>query len=255
MDNKIYLIEYKNNIIGTYLDYNLAELFIHSCFQNNFMEDNVKILTFQMNSCLYISSIYIDKKTKFTDIKKSQFHHKYKIRHKSKILDNTEQFENSDDTNKSKQILDYNDSDSEFLSDHTSRSSTETNNNFLNILNKKIELKHQLNLINFNKEKLEEAKQVYNIDIQLFLKFKDLIKIDPNFIIPELFQDKFKLFMELETTNNLSFDSFIANYHKENLYSNFPINEYEANYIDNKIDSDKEEFEISKSKNIILSEN
>ena len=61
--------------------------------------------------------------------------------------------------------------------------------------------------------------------------------------------------MELETTNNLSFDSFIANYHKENLYSNFPINEYEANYIDNKIDSDKEEFEISKSKNIILSEN
>ena len=208
-----------------------------------------------MNSCLYISSIYIDKKTKFTDIKKSEFHHKYKIRHKSKILDNTEQFENSDDTNKSKQILDYNDSDSEFLSDHTSRSSTETNNNFLNILNKKIELKHQLNLINFNKEKLEEAKQVYNIDIQLFLKFKDLIKIDPNFIIPELFQDKFKLFMELETTNNLSFDSFIANYHKENLYSNFPINEYEANYIDNKIDSDKEEFEISKSKNIILSEN
>ena len=36
-----------------------------ACFQNNFMEDNVKILTFQMNSCLYISSIYIDKKTKF----------------------------------------------------------------------------------------------------------------------------------------------------------------------------------------------
>ena len=94
---------------------------------------------------------------------------------------------------------------------------------------------------------MEEARQVCNIDIQLFIKFKDLIKHDLNFIVPELFQDKFKLFTELETADNLFFDSFITNYHKNNLYSYFPLNDYEANYLNNKNDSDKEEFEISKS--------
>ena len=66
MNDKIYLIKYKDNIIGTYLKYKLAELFIYSCFQNNFLEDDIKILIYRANSCLYLSSIDI----KNTDIYK-----------------------------------------------------------------------------------------------------------------------------------------------------------------------------------------
>jgi hypothetical protein len=47
----IYLIEYKNNIIGTYNNYYLAELFILSCLQNNFIEDSALIHHYKKNSC------------------------------------------------------------------------------------------------------------------------------------------------------------------------------------------------------------
>jgi hypothetical protein len=47
----IYLIEYKNNIIGTYNNYYLAEMFILSCLQNNFIEDSALIHHYKKNSC------------------------------------------------------------------------------------------------------------------------------------------------------------------------------------------------------------
>ena len=47
----IYLIEYKNKIIGTYNNYYLAEIFILSCLQNNFIQDSALIHHYKKNSC------------------------------------------------------------------------------------------------------------------------------------------------------------------------------------------------------------
>ena len=47
----IFLIEYKNKIIGTYNNYYLAEIFILSCLQNNFIQDSALIHHYKKNSC------------------------------------------------------------------------------------------------------------------------------------------------------------------------------------------------------------
>ena len=47
----IFLIEYKNKIIGTYNNYYLAEMFILSCLQNNFIQDSALIHHYKKNSC------------------------------------------------------------------------------------------------------------------------------------------------------------------------------------------------------------
>ena len=47
----IFLIEYKNKIIGTYNNYYLAEMFILSCLQKNFIQDSALIHHYKKNSC------------------------------------------------------------------------------------------------------------------------------------------------------------------------------------------------------------
>ena len=51
-----YLIEYNDKIIGSYSDYNNAELFILSCYQNNLMTKDAYIHCYKMNSCYKVNS-------------------------------------------------------------------------------------------------------------------------------------------------------------------------------------------------------
>ena len=56
----IYLLEYKNNIIGAYTNYNLAEIFINSCKQNNFFDSDINIISFKENTCLKIKTTLVE---------------------------------------------------------------------------------------------------------------------------------------------------------------------------------------------------
>ena len=51
-----YLIEYNEKIIGSYSDYNNAELFILSCYQNNLMTKDAYIHCYKINSCYKVNT-------------------------------------------------------------------------------------------------------------------------------------------------------------------------------------------------------
>jgi hypothetical protein len=56
----IYLIEYKNSIIGAYNNYELAETFIASCMQHNFITDNINIVSYKTNTCFKLKTSTIE---------------------------------------------------------------------------------------------------------------------------------------------------------------------------------------------------
>jgi hypothetical protein len=74
------------------------------------------------------------------------------------------------------------------------------------------ELQNSLNLLRKQKEKLEENKRVYNVDLELYNRFKKLKVDDENFEIPEMFEEKYNVMSELESNNNLSWETFYENY-------------------------------------------
>ena len=76
------------------------------------------------------------------------------------------------------------------------------------LLKKKKEINHKLNLFKKEKEKIEESRNIYDSDIQLYNKFKDLLKHNDNFKIPELFQQKYVIFDDLTQKNKLSWENF-----------------------------------------------
>jgi len=96
-------------------------------------------------------------------------------------------------------------------------------NNINEISQKKIDIQHELNLIKYNKKKLEEKQTEYNSDYKLYNKFKELKKSVINFEIPELFINKYNLFEKLENENRCTFENF--------------NNEYNPSVIETKFDS------------------
>tara|TARA_B100000768_G_scaffold156636_1_gene154302 strand:+ start:3925 stop:4653 length:729 start_codon:yes stop_codon:yes gene_type:complete len=76
-------------------------------------------------------------------------------------------------------------------------------------LDKQAELIRNINLLKFQKKRLEENKNEYTSNLELYYKFKNKIKSEEDFVIPELFLEKFKIFTELENCNNLSFEKYL----------------------------------------------
>jgi len=86
---------------------------------------------------------------------------------------------------------------------------------------KKSKIEYNMNLLKQKKDKIEESKTVYKSDIELFKKFKKLKNEIPDFVIPELFHNKFILMKQLEDDNNLSWEIFHSKYTKENLDTSY----------------------------------
>lgn len=120
-----------------------------------------------------------------------------------------------------------------------------TDPNVIKKLNEKIEIQHNINILNLKKEKAKELKQIYDNDIKLYEIFKKEIDNNENFIIPELFQIKYKIFNLLEKENKLSFENFIKEQNNnETDIELFKPNEYENKFINEKNIINNEEFEI-----------
>ncbi len=75
-------------------------------------------------------------------------------------------------------------------------------------INKMNEIQNKIIELKKNKEKMEESKRTYDVDYDLFLKFKKIKESNNNFDIPELFKDKYDLMVELEKENKLCWDNF-----------------------------------------------
>lgn len=108
----------------------------------------------------------------------------------------------------------------------------------------KTELQHKLNILKFQKDKIEESKNKYEVDVKLYHEFKKKLEEDINFAIPELFEEKYKIFHQLDVQNNLNWETFSLLYKEQDFHGNYSnvfdvTNEFETKFLTN-IDSDTE---------------
>ena len=202
----IYLIENKSKIIGVFNDYKVSELYVFSLLQNNIIDDIISINKYILNSGYCTDKIIFNHNN--TKIQST-------VQPKKNILIE-------------KKIQNDIDNESNILIDNT-----KNYENLENIAKNKIELQHDINILKKQKEKLIESKQVYETDLKLFEMFTNEINKNPNFIIPELFINKYKIFKKLKLENDLSLESFNLEYkkNKNNDYNDyFKSNDYENNY-------------------------
>jgi hypothetical protein len=227
MNNEIYLIEYKNKIIGAYLDYNLAEIFLISCIQNNLMDNNIRILVFNLNSCYnkkiinFTANIYPNKNDNYI-----------------------EEYINESYCEKSADLISVTSSTKDLNMNliNTINNLGENDEKICELAKKKKKIMHKINIIKYNKNKIDEYKNLFLEDKKLFEKFNNLIKNDISFQIPELFKDKYNVFIKLLNDNNLNFDSFINEYYNNNFYTDKLILDKSSVTSDN---NTIDEFEIS----------
>lgn len=79
------------------------------------------------------------------------------------------------------------------------------------------DLQHKINLLKKDKEKLEEMKSVYEVDLKLYYKFKKELNDNEEFTIPEMYVQKYKIFRELEENDSISWDHFYEKYKPEEM--------------------------------------
>jgi hypothetical protein len=98
------------------------------------------------------------------------------------------------------------------------------------LMQKKIDTKHEINELKKQKIKLEEDKESYEYDLKIYNKLKnDKEKIE-NFVIPEIFNLKYNIYKKLEESNELNFNVFRIEWEKvkpQNNYNLFTTNTYE----------------------------
>ena len=199
----LYLIEYNNKIIGTYNNYNRAKTFILSCLQNNFIKDSVLIHSFINNSC-------------------------YKIKTTVITLDK----------NLSIKELDIPvDIPVEIVS-ITPEMKLENEKRINEIEKEKHDLIHNMNLLKVQQNKIIEIKQVFDVDLKLFNQFKLTKETDNDFVIPELFLNKYKIRNKLLLEDKLDWSNYynkMKNNKDNDIYNeHFITNSYENSFINNK---------------------
>lgn len=88
-------------------------------------------------------------------------------------------------------------------------------------IKEKCELQNSIYELKKKKEKLEESKRVFDVDLNLYTKFKDIKNKNPNFNIPEMFNDKYELMSNLENENKLSWFNFHELYKPASIITSF----------------------------------
>lgn len=206
--NKIHLVEYNGRILGSYYNWEDANIFILGCLQNGLMKTNATIKTYRGNSCYCIKTDIITLENKIDE----------------QIIQEIDKIE----TNEQKQEVDYN------------------NPAVLEMAKQKIELQHKINLLKTQKKKIEESKNTFTNDLKLFDLFTNSLKKDPKFIIPEIFIKKFEIMTKLKQDNKLTWEDFIKEYQHENFYNDyFGLNSYEEMFINSDSEDISEEIEIN----------
>jgi len=114
-------------------------------------------------------------------------------------------------------------------------------------------LQSKLNVLKQQKDKIEESKTKYEIDLKLYNEFKKKLETDNTFTIPELFVEKYKIFHQLDLEDNISWESFSLLYKEPDFYGKFSnvfeiTNSFENKFLQN-IESDTENTTESSSSN------
>ena len=109
----------------------------------------------------------------------------------------------------------------------------EKSDEYMKIQQDRIDLVHKINELKMQKKKIEEDKNAFTSDLQLY---KNLLKEKekrPDFKIPELFESKFKIFSKLEEANTLNYEDYKIEWDivkPKNNYNLFSTTTYEDNF-------------------------
>lgn len=116
-------------------------------------------------------------------------------------------------------FLDEKTTDSSSIEEYTNTNTSESEDKVSDSPNtkekkirKKQRMEYNLQILQKQREHIENKKNVYECDLKLYKQFKDNLKEDDNFIIPDMFEDKYELFKELEENDKITFDNFIKLY-------------------------------------------
>jgi hypothetical protein len=102
----------------------------------------------------------------------------------------------------------------------------------------KHDLIHKMNLLKLQQKNITEAKQIFEVDLKLFNQFKTAKEINDEFVIPELFVNKYKIMSKLFLEDKLDWSNYYYEMKKNkesNIYDDhFITNSYENSFINNK---------------------
>jgi hypothetical protein len=245
---KTYVIEINNKILGVYNDYQQLEAFLKSSIQNNFISsDNIYISVFNINSCFLLEKqkyLYnTDNTYNLTDPSKisetiniSEPYNTYNIPDPSKPTEPTKSTEPTKPTEPSepiKSVDTINESqqleEEKYKVELLAEQIEKQKNKAESLAEQKKEIQHKINLLRKQKEILKNLQNEYNYDIKLYDFFKKKTNEDNEFVIPELFKNKYEIMKTLESENKLSWDNYYNTYSKmkgENNYDLFNENPY-----------------------------
>jgi hypothetical protein len=190
----------KHKLVGLFSDYQKCKIMIEGLISNNFAErKNLEIKSY------YINSITVGE---------------YK-----EDMDDTET--NSNINNILEEFTDNNTTDTDnYIKNNTNNDipiDTKKQNDIKNEIDtkKQNDIKNEINELKKKKEKLEEKKRVYEVDLDLYNKFKNILETNKNFTIPEMFIDKYTLMEVLEKENKLCWENFNELYIQKNMTTNY----------------------------------
>lgn len=218
-----------NNIVGVFESFLLANNMALGIIENGW-SNNFKIIEFKKNSCIKINSTIVKGTCKYIKKKSKELSEELMEELPEKLMEElSEELESS----------------SEEDNCIVNNDMLQVNDDMLQENKKKIiETKHEINMLKLQKNRIEETKYKYIIDLDLYYKFKNNLEEDSNFKIPELFIEKYKLFDKLEKTNKLTCENFNTEYKEIDFHGNisniFKIdNPFENKFLENE-DSDEE---------------
>jgi hypothetical protein len=201
----IYVIKINNILSGVYESLDIALDYVYSLKNSNLINknNNVLIQYFKINSCIILDEYVIDLSYDIKKVSKINYN-------KLDLFDNYEDDSQTDTTND----LSIYQSSSDTISINSSEEERikKKNKDIIEIQNKlnqnKIDTIHKLNLLKKEKEKITEENNIYECDLKLYNKFKEELLNNKDFIIPFMFEEKYKIFKNLDIENNISFENF-----------------------------------------------
>ena len=226
-----YLLYHSNNVLGVFDSLRCVESTISSLVHNkltkvnnfNVIEyrnnvtsvgtnvNNILKLPFNLNSDSSTSNI-VDTNNKSTLINRDIF---------EQFSDNetTEEYNyDSTEMNISDDNLD-NDNQSDNQSNNEDNSvveeTEEQKERRIRREKRKNKIDYNIQILKNRKEKLEEGRRVFEIDKDLYLKFKKIKDENESFEIPPMFTKKYDVLKILEEENSLNFESFDQVYEKD----------------------------------------
>jgi hypothetical protein len=179
----LHALLHKNKLVGLYSDYLKCKITMDGLISNSF----------------------VDKK--YIEIK-SYFENSITL---GEYKEDTEET-NIDSTNVVEEFTDNNTTDTDNYYNSKSNSNVKQQKPTEEEIKKRSEIQNSINELKKKKEKMEESKRVFEVDLDLFNKFKKIKLNNINFVIPEMFTEKYELMEGLEKENKLCWENYYELY-------------------------------------------